>query len=169
MIVKAITLYQPYASLIAVGAKRFETRGCATNYRGPIAIHAGLKEPEHLYSRAFIDGVSNAFGWQGTDDMFWLEMRCLPRGAVIATAKIRSCYRIEDRPQWTGPEWYKVSLSTSTSGFTSEFFMMISEEEYLFGDWRQGRYAWRLDDVQPLPEPVPARGMQGLWNWEVTA
>ncbi len=39
----AITLHQPWASLIAKGCKQYETRDWPTNYRGPIAIHAGRK------------------------------------------------------------------------------------------------------------------------------
>jgi hypothetical protein len=38
---KAITILQPWASLIACGAKQIETRRWATSYRGPIAIHTG--------------------------------------------------------------------------------------------------------------------------------
>lgn len=38
---KAITIKQPWATLIALGEKRFETRSWQTKYRGPIAIHAG--------------------------------------------------------------------------------------------------------------------------------
>lgn len=38
---KAITVQQPWAQLIAVGAKAFETRAWKTNYSGPLAIHAG--------------------------------------------------------------------------------------------------------------------------------
>jgi hypothetical protein len=41
--VKALTLHQPWASLIAEGVKRYETRAWTTRYRGPIAIHAGLR------------------------------------------------------------------------------------------------------------------------------
>ena len=41
---KAITLYEPYASLMAIGAKRNETRGCRTSLRGDIAIHAAKKD-----------------------------------------------------------------------------------------------------------------------------
>ncbi len=41
---KAITIWQPWASLIACGAKKFETRSWATNYRGPIAIHVAKKD-----------------------------------------------------------------------------------------------------------------------------
>ena len=40
---KAITIWQPWASLLACGGKRFETRSWATSYRGPIAIHAAKK------------------------------------------------------------------------------------------------------------------------------
>lgn len=38
---KAITICQPYAHLIAIGEKRVENRTWPTRYRGPLAIHAG--------------------------------------------------------------------------------------------------------------------------------
>ena len=38
---RALTLHQPWASLIAIGAKTMETRSWSTSYRGPLAIHAG--------------------------------------------------------------------------------------------------------------------------------
>lgn len=38
--VKTLTLLQPWASLVACGAKKIETRSWATKYRGPLAIHA---------------------------------------------------------------------------------------------------------------------------------
>lgn len=40
---KALTLWQPWATLIAIGAKRFETRSWQTSHRGPLAIHAAKK------------------------------------------------------------------------------------------------------------------------------
>lgn len=40
---KAITLWQPWASLMPPEIKRIETRSWATSYRGPLAIHAGKK------------------------------------------------------------------------------------------------------------------------------
>ena len=42
---KAITVIQPWASLLAEGAKLYETRSWKTNYRGEILIHAGKKDP----------------------------------------------------------------------------------------------------------------------------
>lgn len=40
---KALTVNQPYASLIMAGLKRYETRAYATTHRGPLAIHAGKR------------------------------------------------------------------------------------------------------------------------------
>lgn len=40
---KAISLWQPWATLVAIDAKRFETRSWKTNYRGLLAIHAAKK------------------------------------------------------------------------------------------------------------------------------
>lgn len=44
MIVKAITIWEPYASAIANGLKKYETRTWKTNYRGKVAIHASIKK-----------------------------------------------------------------------------------------------------------------------------
>jgi hypothetical protein len=38
---KGLTLTQPWATLVAIGAKRIETRSWPTRYRGLLAIHAG--------------------------------------------------------------------------------------------------------------------------------
>ena len=40
---KVLTVSQPYASLIASGAKCVENRTWPTAYRGPLAIHAGRR------------------------------------------------------------------------------------------------------------------------------
>lgn len=39
---KALSIKEPYASLIAYGYKRIETRSYKTNYRGELYIHASL-------------------------------------------------------------------------------------------------------------------------------
>lgn len=43
---RAITIREPYASLIAHGEKRIETRTWAPSYRGPLLIHAAVGRPE---------------------------------------------------------------------------------------------------------------------------
>ena len=44
---KVITLWQPWATLLAAGTKICETRSWKTNYRGEILIHAGKKSVLH--------------------------------------------------------------------------------------------------------------------------
>lgn len=56
MIIKAITLHQPWATLIALGFKTFETRSWATLAVGdPLAIHAGKKN----FPRMILSGSSH--------------------------------------------------------------------------------------------------------------
>lgn len=39
------------------------------------------------------------------------------------------------------------------------------EDEVQYGDYRSGRWAWILGGIRPLPEPRPATGRQGIWEW----
>ena len=43
---KALTIKQPFATLIAKGDKHYEFRSWKTNYRGEILIHAGKSVEE---------------------------------------------------------------------------------------------------------------------------
>ena len=40
---RAISLWQPWATAIAFGTKKIETRHWSTDYRGPLAIHAAKR------------------------------------------------------------------------------------------------------------------------------
>jgi hypothetical protein len=44
-------------------------------------------------------------------------------------------------------------------------FKDIGGDEPAFGNFEKGRYAWELANVRRI-EPVPAKGMQRLWEWE---
>lgn len=44
---KALTLCQPWASLIAWGEKQYETRSWSTDYRGLLAIHASKRPSDY--------------------------------------------------------------------------------------------------------------------------
>ncbi|MGG6309814.1 ASCH domain-containing protein [Paenibacillus macerans] len=140
---KTITIHQPWASLIAVGAKKFETRSWKTNYRGPIAIHASMKGLPHLW---FWDKpMLQEFEERGID------VNDLPKGCVVATANLTNCIK---------------SVDTWTDGYILEDGRYIYTPEYEFGDFTPGRYAWELTNVIRLASPIPVKGQQGLWNWE---
>ncbi len=147
MLIKGLSLTQPWATLVAIGAKQIETRSWATSYRGPLAIHAGKGLGpvggklglEKLCNRVPFRSVlaDHLPRWHGTN---WLQPS-LPQGAVIATAEL---YDI--RP-------------------TVDLADAISQQELAFGDYGAGRYGWLLRNVQMLPAPVECRGALGLWEW----
>lgn len=82
MIIKAITLWQPWASFMALGLKPDETRSWATDYRGPLAIAAAFKEPKSEIPldllRLGIDKLGNYQGW--------------PRGKVLCVVDLIEIY-----------------------------------------------------------------------------
>jgi hypothetical protein len=77
--IKALTLWQPWATLIALGRKRLETRGWVTAYRGSLAIHAARRPPDPglLAAEPFAGALRDA-----------LARGPLPRGAVVAVARL---------------------------------------------------------------------------------
>ena len=174
---KAITIPQPYASLIIIGAKRFLTMDRATAYRGPVAIHARKAEiaPDTKAGLALWHSVVHAMG-QGADwsldathrAVRFMESdgRCVyqdqfPHGAVLATARLAECWEVRH------VEKYGAVLGIDRADKHDDKLIRGPANELLFGDWTPGRYAWELADVQPLPAPVPAKGRPGLWEWEV--
>lgn len=138
---KAITLHQPWASLVALGEKRIEARSWQTHYRGPIAIHAGL---------AFTDGQQALM----RDEPFrsvlhaarHLRLSHLPRGFVVATAEL----------------WDVRAIFSAKDPIPEQFG---AKHERSFGDYREGRYAWLLRNVVALELPIGAKGGLGVWDW----
>lgn len=39
-------------------------------------------------------------------------------------------------------------------------------EEYICGIYEKGRYAWVLEKIEPLEEPITVKGHLGIWNYE---
>ena len=138
---KALTLSQPWATLVALGAKRIETRSWFTTYRGRLAIQASshiTKEAIAICWHPLYRAALEAAGYIATsgppDNPF-----NLPIGAVLAIVTLVDMQRInvENVP---------------------------GEPEYSFGDYTPGRYAWYLEDVYRLPDPIPAKGRLGLFT-----
>lgn len=143
---KAITLTQPWATLVAKGGKSIETRSWKTNYRGPLAIHAAKGFPQE--ARALC----------GQEPFrFFLYPNCLlPRGVIVATCELVTCLFIPGAQT-------KISFPYRHDSMTVE--LPPREPEFSFGDYTQGRYAWILINIKPLDRPVPAKGALGLWEW----
>ena len=45
--------------------------------------------------------------------------------------------------------------------------MLVTPPELMFGCFSPGNYAWILDNPVMFDTPIPAKGRQGFWNWEV--
>jgi hypothetical protein len=142
--VKAISLWQPWASAIALGAKRIETRSWSTRYRGPIAIHAAQ------------NGMGLKIAVQHERDL-WCAVLCapvlspalraLPRGMLVAVAELVDVVPVE-----------RVDATRCANSALGEW------AESQLGDYRPGRFAWLLEAVRPLPAPIPCRGRQSLFD-----
>jgi activating signal cointegrator 1 len=156
---KAITLWQPWASLIAVGVKRFETRSWPpprSCLGQRFAIHAA-KKPEPR-SMAFTVDVEAAIerGLQLKSGLW----QTLPFGAVVCTATLVEAYQVRRWTHSTGD----IEFSGSVGG-SRTVGMTLSSDELLYGDFQQGRWLWEFSDVKRLVPAIPARGMQGIWMW----
>jgi hypothetical protein len=139
--VKALTLWQPYATLIALGHKRVETRSWSTEYRGPIAIHAAQREmkPDDIEELLWLGEL------HGVELPDLLDLASAwPLGKVVCTADLVDCREM-----------------------TEAMIEDLSPLELDVGNWTPGRFAWVLENVVPL-HPVAARGKQGLWDWWVS-
>jgi hypothetical protein len=145
---KALTLTQPWATLVAIGAKKIETRNWGTLYRGPLAIHAAKGYPRWARETCEEPTFRRALGP--------LDPAGLLRGHILATARLVDCI-----PTSMGMR----GTANKVPGIVLPGVGFVHGDELEFGDFTDGRYAWILDGIEPLPQPVPVRGALGLWEW----
>ena len=148
---KAITLYNPHAMLVAWGEKKFETRSWGTKYRGPLAIHAAKRSPVE-----FLDlEVTEPFYSVLTKHDYWGHPG--DYGKVIAVVDLVDCYKI-------GGEDRRFVYAFNANNYKT-LVIQKDSNEYFFGDYTLGRYVWKLENPRLLKEPIPAKGMQRIWNF----
>jgi hypothetical protein len=81
---KALSLWQPWATMMAEGLKKIETRHWATKYRGPLLIHAA----QHLETPTIFESALLA-----SRGAHWTR---LPRGFLLCKVEIVDCQRITE-------------------------------------------------------------------------
>lgn len=151
---KAISLWQPWSSLVVHGFKRVETRHWATDYRGRLLIHAA----KH-WTKAERETTAGFFSaYPETRDAFPLDSpRCgqvfapgtgqaivVPLGAIVGSVDLTHC-----------------------AGMTEEdcaSFELEQPREYALGNWQPGRFAWILENPVAYETPVPYKGLQSLFS-----
>ena len=151
---RCATLTQPWASLVAINAKHYETRGWSTKYRGPLGIHA-------------------AKGWTRDDKELCREQ---PFAEVLCDAGLTTLGHID---RLRGHVLCVVDLvDVLWTGFggvgrhdlrrrvidLNPLTVEPAEHEWDFGNYGRDRYVWILRNLRPLATPVPAKGALGLWT-----
>lgn len=139
---KAITIWQPYATLIVLGVKRFETRHWETSYRGPLVIHAAKRWDdaraydcervvELLRDETFTPASFN-------DDQ--MRLFYMPTGETLGKAlgvvELTDCQQMDE----------------GGSYFENEV-----------GSFGPGRFGWKCERPRIFETPIAAQGKQGLW------
>lgn len=134
---KALTVRQPWASLIARGIIEQFPMMWPTNYRGPLAIHA-----DTISSEPGIDELCARLteaGFRRTQHA--VETGIYPLGAVIAIVQLVACQQVAEG---SSPVMRGVDVT--------------------LGAWAPGRYAWRFENPDRI-DPYPARGRRdALWD-----
>ncbi len=138
---KALTLTQPWASLVAIGAKTIETRSWSTSYRGPLAIHAAKGFPTWAQRACLEEPFRSVLEKAG------LTAWSLPLGKIIAVVRLMDVYSTDDE---------------RCEGCINNYGARPHERE--FGDFGSGRFAWWFGYREPLVPSIPCRGAQRLWN-----
>ena len=172
---RAKTLWQPHASLVACGAKTSETRSQPpprTLVGARFAIQAAKRpvdwfddvQPIIDHSPEAREAINAALKF-GRD----AALRCdtgstdWPLGAVVATARLVDAFKVDTfvRVEKSGDtEFWKGGIGIA-EGHQPRQVRMDG-----LGDYGFGRWVWLLDNIEALDEPIPARGRQGIWYWE---
>lgn len=174
-----LTLTQPFASLVALGAKRVVTRDWGTDYRGALAIHAAK-------GLSGLDGMMTPPGTHAHDDdlqrivntsPYWDELRAdgslveegliqadrLPRFAIVAVCTVAAVAPAEqmiERMQ----AWVRAAPDDVAAALRQHQV----DRELALGDYGPGMFAWRLADVRPVEPlvmpPGAVRYYRNLWR-----
>ena len=132
---KALSLLQPWASLVVTGAKKLETRSWTTGYRGELLIHASTGKAGALLAA------------EPPFSKYIHDFAQLPFGAIIGQVVLTDIVRIEHLQ------------------FPDAMLNKLTLEEKAFGDYAYGRYAWVMEEPIQFPRPIFMKGTLGLWEY----
>jgi activating signal cointegrator 1 len=133
---KALSLLQPWASLVVMGLKKIETRSWQTAHRGTLLIHASLGRKGKILCS------------EPPFSKYIADFDTLPFGAIIGQVQLEEIVPVE-------------SLF-----YTDEKLNALTLEEKAFGDYTKGRYAWMLSEPLVFDDPIPVKGGLSLWEFK---
>lgn len=147
---KALTLWQPWASLVAIGAKQYETRHWATPYRGPLVIHASVNR--EAMSQGLTAAMRSAFKAAGVDP------KNLPYGKALCVVDLVACLRT-DNPDLLLSDQERAFGDFSKNRYAWQLanIRLFSPPIHIAGgqklwDW-EAAYKLRYGKMPPEPQP----------------
>jgi hypothetical protein len=154
-----LTLTEPWATLVTLGEKAWETRGWPTAYRGLLLIHAAKSMPRYAQELCVTDPFESALAKHGIrlpiarpEDLGGAagqSMFPFHFGSIIGAVVLRDTVRTE-----------KVAETLQHADTPR------SHQELAFGFFDAGRWAFRLESPRRFAEPIPIRGQLGIWTLE---
>jgi hypothetical protein len=139
---KVLTLWQPWATLLAIGAKKIETRPIFTNWtieRGTYLIHAAKKWTSEL------DAISKQTPFKEVLKGYPLSLGC-----IIGSIDVIECKPIIE--------------SNDNIILVGSKDIYVTGNELAFGDYREGRYAWICQNPKHLKTPISYSNGQGYYQ-----
>ncbi len=146
-IIRVLTLYEPYATLLAYGFKQWETRPKHTSHIGqPYLIHSAQRFTEDQEDYAFcfapVTGMLKSIGITQKAD-FHL-------GHIIGRFEVAECCTVR-----TGSFHYSKE---------DKQIRPPAKPELILGDYSNGRSVWKGRNHQLLRKPMPYKGGQGFYQ-----
>lgn len=134
MFIKAITLWQPWASFMAWGLKKNETRSWATSYRGPLAIHAAANSPRD-YPIQLLEFAPTHMGLV----KYW------PKGVILCVVDLVECIKI------SGIISDPIDRETMMGDYSKGRFIWLTKMIEVFNEpipckGHQGLWDWEWND-----------------------
>jgi hypothetical protein len=153
---KALTVWQPWASLIVMKVKPYEFRRwnfadkpyLAKLIGQRIVIHAGAHKPT-------ADELEEIL-WRIDEG----ESALLPEARPFVEAQLRA---LKETKKVTAP--LQAALGTAVLGEPVSVMKLFAGKVADSGRLDEHMYAWPMLDVRAFPEPVPTAGAQGFWNF----
>lgn len=156
MIVKALSLWEPWASLMRYGVKKIETRSWSTGYRGLLLICASKRWTREMQAAAepLFSGVL-----RHRPDIDELDMEVHP-GMAVALVQLVHVAHTEHLTSNVG-----VTVAVRERIAHKRFYQALpASMEFNLGDYSPGRYGWCTEPIDTDFEPFAVRGAQGLFE-----
>jgi hypothetical protein len=131
---KTLSLVQPWAILVVLGAKRYETRSWQTAHRGSLAIHASGRFPPAARALCRTAPFRTLLAQAGFHD--WDSLPC---GAIVGVVELVQCLNAMELAN-------------------------LDPVERALGDFNPGRWAWQLAQPRRLATPIPCRGRLSVFE-----